>query len=553
MSELLTALAVLFISGGAFVLLANYARLPTVPFLLLAGVVSGLFIDEQLTLELAQWGIAFLVFSFGAQIQFEAVEPVFGDGELIALGQVGVVGTLGFASGLLVGLAVSQAVFLGVATALSSTIVGTALIEQDIRNQLVHSRLAESIQFVQDLLAIVFVIAVAVETVTPGSVAVAVGSGVAVLVAGVLVNRLLFDRLGRLAGGSDELMIVSVVALLVAFLATAEFAGVSIVVGAFAAGLAVRGDRAEYIGVMNGIDSITTFFAAVFFMTVGGLVAVPTPTVLLTAGVLVLLTAIVKPAVTIIVASYRGYTDRSAVLTGLSLDQVSEFALIIAIEALLLGLLLQSVFDAIILAAAVTMISSTLTSRHSQWCYRLLVESGVVQHRHESVDNRSSVPETLSDHVVIVGFGRRGQQLADRCEALGQPVVVIENDPALLEQLESTPAYVFGDAMEPYVREKAAIDTATLVISTIDSTPLSEQLLTVDDDVDLIFRAERITDARRLLESGALYVAVPNVLAAERLVELTEELLAGDRSPRELRTAHREQLTEDRPPESGRN
>jgi len=549
MSELLTTLSVLFIVGGTFVLLANYARLPTVPFLILAGVVSGLFVDERLTLELAQWGIAFLVFSFGAGVQFEAVEPVLGDGELIALGQVGVGGVLGVVFGLFVGLAGFQAVFLGVAAALSSTIVGTALIEQDIRNRLVHGRLAESIQFVQDLLAIVFVLVIGIETMTPSSVVMTVGSGLAVLAAGVLVNRLVFDHIGRLAGGSDELMIVSVVALLVAFLAAAEFAGISIVVGAFAAGLAVRVDPAAYIGVLNGVDSITTFFAAVFFMTVGGLLTVPTPTVLFTAGVLVLLTAIVKPAVTILLASYQGYTDRSAVLTGVSLDQVSEFALIIAIEAFLLGLLLQSVFDAIILAAAVTMISSTLSSRHSQWCYRLLVNSGVLQHRHERVDERSSVPDTLSDHVVIIGFGRQGQQLADRCAALDRPVVVIENNPALLAQLESTPAYVFGDAMEPYVWEKAAIEQATLIVSTVESTRLSEQLLGLADTVDLMLRAELIADALALLEEGALYVTVPDVLAAERLTDLIEAVVEGDRSPEELRDAHRQQLSANIPPE----
>jgi len=546
-SDLLAALSVLFVVGGVFTLVASYARLPTVPFLILAGLVVGLLVEEAQLLELAQYGIALLVFSFGARIEFAAVRPVIGDGELVAVVQVVVVGSLGVGVGVLLGLPAGQALFVGIAAALSSTIVGTALIDSE--SQLVSGRLAESIQFVHDLLAILFVVWVGIEAVTATAVAAQLGYAVGLVVAGVLFNRLLFDRLTRLTTGSTELLIISVISLLVTFLAGAEFFGVSIAVGAFAAGLAVRPDPAEQMGMLTGLQSITDFFAAVLFVTLGGLVTLPTPMGVAVAVAVGLLTALVKPAVTIALLLFLGYETRSSTQTALGLDQVSEFTLIIAIEALLVGLIFQSVFDAIILAAAATMITSSLSGRYDEAIYRTLTSAGLSQYHHEKVDQRSSVPDELADHLVVIGFGRQGQRLVEACVDRDQPVVVIENDPALLGVLESQcDAYVFGDALEPYTLQKANLPAAELVISTVDSRQLSNRLLAAADGTDLVLRADTTDTARELLAAGALYVNVPDRLAAARLTELIEALMEGEITRQELREWHLTTLSEPQDP-----
>lgn len=536
MTDLLTALSVVFLIGGTFLLLANRLGLPSVPFFIIAGIVAGLFIEEELTLELARYGIVLLVFTFSVQIQFETVRTVLSDSEAVALGQILVLGSLGIAAGVLLGLSIDQALIFGLAAALSSTIVGTGLLQPEIRRNLVHGRIAQTVQFVQDLVAILFVLVVTTETFAPDPIATQLGYSVILLGIAVFVNRRLFGLLERFSGGSDELMLVGALALLVAFLGAAQFVGVSLVIGAFVAGLAVRRDPAENLGMLNGLESIKDFFIAVFFITLGALVTVPTPEVIFTATVLAVLTAIIKPAVTTWLLLSKGYEARSATLTSLNLDQISEFALIIAIEALVLGRLTQPVFNAIILAAAVTMISSSLSRQFDERIYRSLADYGLLRGRHEKVDERSVVPDDLSSHVIIVGYGRQGQHLVETCEAIDRPYVVIENDPALLEGLESQcDAYVFGDAMERYTWEKANADDAQLVVSTIGSERLSDRILSLTEDTDAILRAETASAALDLMERGALYVTVPEVLAAEQLVEHIEALAEGSISNSELR------------------
>lgn len=536
MTELLTALSVIFVVGGAFLLVANRLGLPSVPFFIFAGIVAGPFVEEDITLELARYGIVLLVFTFSVRIQFEAVRTVLSDSEAVALRQVLVLGSLGVVVGMLLGLSTDQALIFGLAAALSSTIVGTGLLQPEIRSNLVHGRIAQTIQFVQDLVAILFVLVVSAETVAADPIATQLGYGVVLLGAALFVNRHVFGLLGRFSDGSDELLLVGVLALLVAFLGAAQFVGVSLVVGAFVAGLAVRPAPAENLGMLNGLESIKDFFTAVFFITLGALVTVPTAEVVVIATALAVLTAIVKPAVTIGLLLSEGYEARSATLTSLSLDQISEFALIIAIEALVLGRLTQPLFNALILAAAVTMVTSSLSRRYDERIYRSLADYGLLRGRHEKVDERSVVPDDLSSHVIIVGYEQQGRRLVETCEALDRPYVVVENDPALLGQLESQcTAYVFGDAMERYTWEKARLDDAQLVVSTIDSERLSDRVLSLAADVDVILRARTATAALELMERGALYVNVPEVLAAEQLVEYIDAIGTGDISKEDLR------------------
>jgi len=551
MSEMLTAVAIVFIVAGPFLLFANRYDVPAAPLLILSGIVAGIFIDEALALELAQFGIALLVFTFGVGIELSSINTVLEDAELTALGQILVVGTLGIGVGLLFGVPLGEAVFLGAAVALSSTIVGTALLQTEIRTNLIRGRLGESIQFVQDLFAVAFILVVGAGVVELDPIVLQIGYGAVFLVGAVLVNRYVFDVVGRLAGSSDELMIIGVVSLLVVFIGAAAAVGIPIVVGAFAAGLAVRHDPTEYLGLFNGLESIKDFFVAIFFATVGALVVLPfvqldvaasIENVILVA-VLVGLTVIVKPAVTISILIYQGYEGRTATLTALSTDQISEFSLVIAIEALLIGLLTQSVFDAIVLAAAVTMITSTATQRYDEQIYRLLADRGVITGRHDKIDELSHVPEDVTDHVIVLGYGRKGRRIVETCEELNRPYVVIENDPALRDDVRSgCDAYVFADAMEPYAWEKAKADAARVIMSMTSSMVVSQRLLESEYDAKLVLRAHNERTALSLLDAGATYVAVPDLLAGEQLVRQIRRLLDDESTSEELRAEALEEL-----------
>ena len=551
MTDFIIALSVVFISAGLLLLVANRLGLPPVPFYIIAGLVTGRFVAQAALVELALWGIAFLVFVFGIRVDLEDLRSVLRDGEAAAFTQVIVVAPIAFTVGYTIGGIFGfedqfrNALYFSAAATLSSTLVGARILEEEIRNNLVYGRLASSIHFFDDIVAVGVLLVLSAEVLADAQLVTSqIGYGVLFLLAGLLIYRHGYPLLIRAAEGGDELVLMGSISILIAFLAAAEAVGISIVVGAFAAGLAVRGEGAESLGVRNGIESIKDFFAAIFFVTVGALVAVPTLEVLTLAGALLALVVVLNPLVHTLAFVYEGYDARTAFLAGSSLNQVSELSLVIAIQALLLGTITGSLFDAIILTAAVTMILSTLTGRYENTVYDLVV-SPLVGVRTAYIDEHSVVDDAIADHVVVIGYGRQGRRIVTDLEDLDRPYVVVENDPARFEDLQTgCRNYVFGDAMADYPMEIARASEASLLVSTADYRPLSNALLELETDADVVLRADTSPRARELLDAGATFVTVPSVLASDQLVENVERVLADERNAATLEREHRAFLRE---------
>jgi len=93
---------------------------------------------------------------------------------------------------------------------------------------------------------------------------------------------------------------------------------------------------------------------------------------------------------------------------------------------------------------------------------------------------------------------------------------------------EDCQAYVFGDVIERKTAEKARLAEARLVVSTADTRPVNEHLVSLSDRVDVVVRTRDRASVREFLDKGALYVGVSGLLAADRLEEQFEALLDGE-------------------------
>ncbi len=545
--QLIIALAVLFVAAGLLSLVANQFGLSPIPFYILAGLLVGRFefVTPGEVLTLAQWGIAFLVFVFGIRLDFSNVQSVLRDAEVAASIQLLTVGPVAFAIGYAFGdlfgfeEPLRNALYFSAAVVLSSSLVGGQVLRREIQDNLVHGRLASSIHFFDDLVAIAVLLVITADAFTADAITSQLGYGVLFLAVGLLFYRHGFPILVRLADGDGELVLVGSISILVAFLAAAEYVGLSIVVGAFAAGIAIREDGTNALDVRNGIDSIADFFGAIFFVTIGALVSVPSPEVAIMAAVLAGLVFILNPLVHTLAFVYEGYDARTAFLASSSLNQVSEFSLIIAIQALLLGTIADALFEAIILAAVVTMALTPAARRWKDRVFQVVISRLLGGQRSRKVDERSEVDADLDDHVIILGYGRQGRRLVERLEAVDRSYVVIENDPILWDDLRANCRnYVLGDAMSEYPWKKAGVDRASLVVSTVDQREISETILALEADADLLLRSASTDEAEVLLDAGATYVTVTNVVAGKELVEIVEAIFDGGTPPSALKAEH---------------
>lgn len=518
MSELIPSLTLMFVTASVLIFTLDRFKHPAIPAYILSGLLISNFVQERFILSLSQIGIAFLVFIFGVKMDLDRLKAVADESISAALIQVAVVGITAYIVAQGLGFNTLNTIYIASAAALSSSLVGLELIESEVRLDLLHGRLAESIQLIQDIIAL-FVITLLGTGLQLGAASRNLAQLFLIVGFALFVRKYLFGKIAELAAGSRELLMLLSLSFLTGFITLSSLTGASIVVGAFAAGLSVA-RFPQNMEILDTIGSLKDFFSAIFFIGLGALISIPGPTALLLTVFLISITVLLQPIITGLGLLINGYDKRTAYLTGLSLDQISEFALIIAIQAYIAGTIQTPVFQSIILAATSTMVISSYTSRFEEEIYRKISDLGLVEVNGRKINKRTQIPENLEDHVILVGYDTQGKEISEALRNEEQEFIIIENDPEkIIEASKQQEHYIFGDVFDYKTWRKAHLDKAKLIVSTIPQKQVSERILGLPTEADKILRSSEVEEAKLLLEQGAFYVNVPDILSGEELLD----------------------------------
>ena len=533
LSELVNLLTLLFVTASVCLAVLNRFSHPAIPAYILAGLLLNPLVDDQSLLMLSELGIIFLVFIFGVKFDPRRLRSVARESQVTTTLEIGIIGSLGYISAYFLGFTLVESLHFSLFAALSSSLVGLQLIDREIQIDLVHGRLAESVQLIQDIVALVAIVALTTSTGNASAILRGVTFAFFLLLVAYGVRYFLFERLAEMVEGSQELMMISSLAVLSLFLGSSQLLGLNMVVGAFAAGISVA-KFPHNMEILDTTGSLKDFFSAIFFVSLGALVTFPGTESLLIALVLIFFTAIAKPAVTVLSLLLQGFDDRTAHLTGFSLDQISEFSLILGITGYLSGWISVELFNGLIIAATFTMISSAYTSRHEDFLYRKIRDLPFIPTRKRVED--SGELEKLDDHIILAGYDTQGKRIVETLKSESAEFVVIENDPEKIEELrEKDERYVYGDVMDEKPWRKVRPEDARLIISTVPVQKVSHRILDLDVDTDIILRAKEISEASELLDRGAIYVNVPEVVSSEMLLDHVEGVLQNVNYREELR------------------
>jgi monovalent cation:H+ antiporter-2, CPA2 family len=529
-ADLVLAVLAAFVGGVA----AQRLGQPIILGYLLAGVIIGPFTpgpraDIHSIQILAEIGVAFLMFSLGAEFSF---------GELRRLGRVATLGgslqilctmALGPMLAPALGLSFVQGVFLGGLLALSSTVVALKVLMGRGELQALHGRVALGILVAQDLAVVPMVIvlpavAQASERLLPELAMAAVKAGAVLLGAYVVGVRVVPWALGRAAiTRTRELFLLGVVALALGTAVVTQLAGLSLAFGSFLAGLVVAESDYRTQVVAEAIP-LRDLFASLFFVSVGMLID---PTTLLTqAGLVTLLSAVTivgKVGIVAVVVWALGMPARVAVLTGLSLAQVGEFSFVLARIGVADGAIPNSVFDLTLATALVTIVLTPTLLRLAPALLTGLRHLPLVGERFLDPVVAESVPAGMSRHTVICGYGRVGRELAAILQARGLRYLVIEYNPLIVRELraEGTPV-IYGDASNPAVLEHANLERASVLAILVPDARAAEAATraarAINRRVDIVARAMDVNDVERLQHAGAAEVVQPEFEAAIEVI-----------------------------------
>lgn len=154
--------------------------------------------------------------------------------------------------------------------------------------------------------------------------------------------------------------------------------------------------------------------------------------------------------------------------------------------------------------------------------------SGLLEER-----RRMKEIDSLSDHILICGFGRVGRQAARDLREAGQDFVVIDNDPeGTREHAEATGApYVHGSSSEDEVLRRAGIMRAAGLIACVDSDAenvfITLSAREMRSDLTIVARAAVEDTERKLLHAGADRVVSPYKESGSEMVRLALGELGG--------------------------
>lgn len=131
----------------------------------------------------------------------------------------------------------------------------------------------------------------------------------------------------------------------------------------------------------------------------------------------------------------------------------------------------------------------------------------------------------LRNHYIICGYGRIGQIIVNELKVSGMPLVVIEQDPEMGEQLENDGVlYLIMDATSDDALEMAGVEHArglvTAVRSDADNVFISLSAKGIRPDIFILARASDSKNERKLLRAGASRVVCPYEMGGRRMAEI---------------------------------
>jgi len=519
-------------------LLANIARILKQPLIMayvLAGVLIGplglkIITDHEAIRSLSELGIAFLLFIVGLELDLRRLRDVGTVSSVTAIVSGVVIFALGAGITYYMGFTDIESIYFGLALTFSSTMIVIKILSDSNELDTLHGRIILGVLLVQDVLAIVALsVLTTMDSMSMTSVVQSAMWGLGIVCTAIVCSKYLIPTIFKSISKSHELMFLTSLSFFFLFAKMSEMAGFSVAIGAFVAGIAIAAFPYN-LEVVGKVRSLRDFFAIIFFVSLGMKIWAQNPLSLLFPSLVMLgVLLILKPFVMMLTTSLMGYGRRVSFLTGISLFQVSEFSLIIAMQGLSEGHISTEAFSIISVISVVSIALTSYSIKYDNYLFRTFSDWLTIFDRFSRVEKvpQDTVEEPQGRHVVVVGCHRLGYSLVKTLEKMGREFIVLDFNPERVKALinEGIPC-IYGDLGDIDVLDKLHLKKADMVISTVvndeDSMLLISETKYHNRKAPVIVTVENIRQALELYDYGADYVIVPRMLSGVVVSDIVE-------------------------------
>ncbi|WP_062231539.1 YbaL family putative K(+) efflux transporter [Aureimonas sp. N4] len=560
--------------GLAFLLGTLAHRLGASPIVgyLLAGVAAGPFTpgfvaDQGLAGELSELGVILLMFGVGLHFSLGDLLSVRAIALPGAIAQIAAATLFGMALSWLLGWGPGAGLVFGLALSVASTVVLLRAMQERRLIETARGRIAVGWLIVEDLamvLALVLLPAFAgplggdpsavhgassdLGFGVPGIILVTVFKLCIFVVLMLVVGRRVIPWLLQLtaASGSRELFRLAVlaIALGVAFGAASLF-GVSLALGAFFAGMIMSESELSHRAAEDSLP-LRDAFAVLFFVSVGmlfdpaSLISDPLP-VLATLLIIV----VGKSLVAFALVRLFGHPTSTALTISVSLAQIGEFSFILATLGLNLKILPPEAKNLILGGAILSIVLNPFlfawVDRWREAEGRSAQEGGGEEGKDttfgETSEKQTHIPSgsvaiedgalrrtELSDHLVLVGYGRVGSKIARRLADAGRAFLVIEDADKRVARVRAAGfETVVGNAVKPEVLDAAHIAGARDLVlafpNSFEAVAMIAAARAANPDIRITARVHSGEQRERLIDAGADTVVNGDEVTAQAIAD----------------------------------
>ncbi len=522
--ELLKEIVIILGLSIVVVFICHRFNLPSILGFLLTGILAGptgfAVIEASHEVEmLSEIGVILLLFVIGLEFSLKHLASISGTIFIGGSFQVGltILGVLGLT--FLVGVYTWQeGLFLGFLISLSSTAIVLKLLQEQSELNSPHGKAALGILIFQDIIVVPMMLFTPVIAGQAGNPLIAIVELIfkAILVvffviisARYIVPRILFAITKT---RSKELFLLTIVVICFAVAWGTSAIGLSLALGAFMAGLIIS--ESEYSHQATSlIIPFREIFTSIFFVSIGMLLDLRFlyfnfPLIL---G-LTLLVIILKTVFTGAAALILKYNFRVSLLTGLSLFQVGEFAFILSGIGMEYHLLDRNTYQYFLSVSILTMGITPFFIKNFDSISNLMIKSRlqkqIMKWESGSTKNIQKDETGLKDHVIIIGYGLNGKNVAAAARFSNIPYVIVEMNPITVkrERAKGEPIF-YGDATNPYLMEHLHVNQARVAIIAISDPNATRKVIInirgICQTVYLIVRTRFVSEIESYEQIGA--------------------------------------------------
>jgi CPA2 family monovalent cation:H+ antiporter-2 len=518
--EFLRSLEVILIASALVVFLLYKFKIPSLVGFIIAGVVIGPYglkiVKGTHAIEmLAEIGVILLLFTIGIEFSMAKLlrikKAVIGGGGaqvLLTIALSTVVTYVAIQD-------VNRSIFFGFLYALSSTAIVMKLLAEKGQTDSPHGHVMVGMLIFQDLCIVPFMLLIPVlagGTINIVDIVLRMGKAVLIIIVVLLSARWIIPGILHqvVHTRSRELFIITIILLCLGIaLLTSRF-GLSLALGAFLAGLIVS--ESEYAHqATSDILPFKDSFIGLFFVSIGMLMSIEYIYAnILTIAMVVSVIFSIKLITGIASSLIIGSSFRSSLNAGLGLAQIGEFSFVLAVAGKASGLITEDLYQIFLSASVITMILTPFIFNAAPSVSEWIAGRPIFKklERARKILEGEGIPRKRHDHVIVIGFGLNGRNLAKVLREAEIPYMVLEiNSQTVKEMRKKGEPIYYGDGTSKEILHKMSFEKARLLVIAISDPVSTRRIVSIakqeNPNIYIIVRTRYLIEVDDLKQLGA--------------------------------------------------